>query len=482
MLKIWETIKEDMSKFNEVYLRSSPARDMCPEMGLLIGQALGREHNTVVIGMDYMKSSRMMRDAIVAGMLSTGTEVIDIGYVPAPVAASMAHLGDCAVYVTEYHEYGFISGYMLMTRDGGLFDRASIQALNSIISYGAPLVGSMEVGHVRVMADRINEYNRSIIEEFGRDTGCSMILDCSCGCCALSAPQILNAVGSELVTINAQRDRDFDTGRNVTIAESELRNLKHFIGNYSGYIGISLNRIGTQLDLVDEKGMDVPFVVMAVIMIQYLKPERIVLPYDADRLLVDAFNGALNLDIISPNSEKDATATDVPEVAEEPSEEEAELQEDNRLIFCEADVGEVCNAVYTSGAEIGFCDNCVIYGGECITLDGIRTSAIISQIARENNINSLSVSVARYFCESIEMEISCLPESFMDYVDQNMRHEGWTFYRFKRGWRIEVKDGWAVIKLVTDKDLSIMAGSKDRAYLIGLLDVLRDGVSRYSGD
>ena len=51
-----------------------------------------------------------------------------------------------------------------------------------------------------------------------------------------------------------------------------------------------MNRIGTQLDLVDEYGEQVPFNTLAAMIIGYLKPRCIVIPCDMDRLLVDAFN------------------------------------------------------------------------------------------------------------------------------------------------------------------------------------------------
>lgn len=465
-----------MDGTGEVYLRSTPTKDMTPEMGLLIGKALGRTNRTVVLGMDYMKSSRMMRDAIVAGLLSTGAEIIDIGFVPAPVASKMAHLGDCAVYVTEYHEYGYISGYILLDRNGGVFDRASTQAVRDVNKFGASLANAMAVGRVTTLSDCVNDYNRLLIETFGRDTGCSMILDCSCGCCALSAPQVLNIIGSELVTINAQRDREFYTDLNVAISVTELRNLKHFIGNYSGYIGVSLNRIGTQLDLVDEKGKEVPFEILASMVIQYLNPSRIVLPYDIDRTVEEAAMGTLDLGLGMPMPAID----DDEELIVDKSETEVG---DWRISYCEPDLGEICKAVYERKADLGICGRCIIYGGEYIAADAIMTSAIISNIARDHNINSISEMVVPYTKMTLEMSIGDISESFHDNLTDILKtHPNWHVSLYRDGWRVDLTEGWATISL--SKSESYIARvdtySRDKAYILGLMDVLRDEVDRAS--
>ena len=69
-------------------LRSSPSEDTTPEMGLLLGHALSVRYHKVVVGMDLMQSSSMMMNAVIAGLVSSGADVIDIGVVSGPVAAA----------------------------------------------------------------------------------------------------------------------------------------------------------------------------------------------------------------------------------------------------------------------------------------------------------------------------------------------------------------------------------------------------------
>ena len=439
-------------EFKEVYLESTPTRDMSPEMGILVGQALGRNHHTVVLGMDYMKSSRMMKNALMSGILSTGADVIDIGYVPAPVLSMMAYKGDCAVYVSEHQGRDCISGYTILDSNGCPFNKTAIASLNDIIEYGPALSKPLEVGNVQRITGCVDVYNDMVMSMFENKTGCSIILDCSCGCCSQSAPQILYASGCELVTVNAQHDMNFHTASRMTVTESELRNVKQFISNYAGYMGIAMNRIGTQLDLVDEYGEQVPFNTLAALIIGYLKPRCIVLPSDADRLLVDAFN---DID----RSDEDVQPEDI------------------RVVFTEPDMGDVCSAMVENKADLGFYDGCVVYGNGVAYPDAIVTSKVIANIATDHNISNLVESITPYNIQttkgSFECDVLDFETAFPFCVD---KYEDWKLLSFKSGWRIDMKDGWAFVGKPSKENNSVdvVAGSKDKAYLVGMIEVVKE--------
>ena len=442
-------------EFEEVYLESTNTRDMCPEMGILVGQALGRNHRTIVLGMDYMKSSRMMRDALMSGILSTGADVIDVGYVIAPAMSMMASKGDCAVYVTEYRGQDTISGYMIMDHNGCPFDRNAIATLNDILEYGPALSEPQKVGRIHRLVGCMDEYNERVCGMFENRSESSIILDCSCGCCALSAPQVLYASGSELVTINAQHDLNFHTSSRTTVTESELINLKQFISDYSGFIGIAMNRIGTQLDLVDEYGEQVPFNTLAAMIIGYLKPRCIAIPCDMDRLLVDAFN-----DIERPETDDN--------------------QDGVRVVFTEPDIGSVCNAILENGADLGFYDGYIIYGNGVASPDAIITSRVIADMATDNNISTIAESITPYHTEITEGEFECdsldFETAFPFCIE---KYEDWNMLSFKSGWRIDMKDGWVFVGMPSKEGntCKVIAGSKDRAYLIGMVEVIKETIA-----
>jgi mannose-1-phosphate guanylyltransferase / phosphomannomutase len=63
--------------------------DLTPEMGARLGAAFGsllKEGSSLVLGHDNCRSSRMVKEALAAGLLSAGVRVLDLGQVVAPVA------------------------------------------------------------------------------------------------------------------------------------------------------------------------------------------------------------------------------------------------------------------------------------------------------------------------------------------------------------------------------------------------------------
>ena len=177
---------------DRIVLRSSPTEDTTPDMGMLLGHALAMDYKRIVVARDQMRSSSMMKEALVAGILSSGADVLDIGVASGPAAALAATKGDCAVYVTEYRGYGMISGYILLNRDGSLFRKEQIRHLEKIFVDPPELPPSGKLGHVIDLLGAVDEYNARLTSAVSGKSECAIILDCGCGPVSASAPVILN--------------------------------------------------------------------------------------------------------------------------------------------------------------------------------------------------------------------------------------------------------------------------------------------------
>ncbi|MBR2093561.1 MAG: hypothetical protein IJ904_05940 [Candidatus Methanomethylophilaceae archaeon] len=60
-------------------LRYAPGGTMTPESGIELGRAIASGHRCVAVVSDRMKSSRMMKETLISGILSQGTDVMDAG-------------------------------------------------------------------------------------------------------------------------------------------------------------------------------------------------------------------------------------------------------------------------------------------------------------------------------------------------------------------------------------------------------------------
>ena len=78
------------------------------ELSLNLGRSLGtylEGKGTVGVGTDYRTSNVMLRDAFVSGVVSTGTNLIDLGIAPMPAVGSHSAFPeiDVSVIITASH-------------------------------------------------------------------------------------------------------------------------------------------------------------------------------------------------------------------------------------------------------------------------------------------------------------------------------------------------------------------------------------------
>lgn len=446
---------------DRLIFNSTASEYMTPEMGLLIGQALAKEHHTVVVGMDYIRSSPMMKNALVSGLLSSGIDVIDIGCVPAPVITRAAHLGDCAVYVTGGDDYELVSGFMIVDNNGNLFDDEELRKLDWVIRLCPQPSKPMAVGRLIRKEGFVESYKHDIIADFNHEIGCSVILDCSYGCCSLCAPQILDELGADIVTINAQRDGNRDVGCG-TAKESGLRTIKRFIGSVPGTIGIFMNRTGTKVRLVDEQHENVPFGIMETIITRFLKPHKVVVPFDETRLVEDAL------------FDRGMSVSDFRMQLESPFPE----QDDTEIIYCSPVLEKVCETMKENSAELGFYRGNVIFSDGPLFPDGIKTSVILCHMASLNSVHNVIDDILMYERECTQADFECSRKEFEKCFGEYAKRTYSSTRKFDEGWRIEMDKGWASVSFSPGSSnlLNIIAESKDHAYLVGMMEMIKSDI------
>lgn len=440
---------------DRIVLRSSPTEDTTPDMGMLLGHALAMDYKRIVVARDQMRSSSMMKEALVAGILSSGADVLDIGVASGPAAALAATKGDCAVYVTEYRGYGMISGYILLNRDGSLFRKEQIRHLEKIFVDPPELPPSGKLGHVIDLLGAVDEYNARLTSAVSGKSECAIILDCGCGPVSASAPVVLNDMGADVLTLNAQYDLDFkseamdETGVDITDTE-------RLVGCNMGSIGICMNKIGTMMALLDEKGNRFTPEQLFATIVMYLRPSSIAVPIDISSLVIEAYDGKLGTLSDAPPTKHDAQG----------------------LVLTPNNIGSVCESM-ASGSELGYYDGGIIFGGTSMMPDGIRAAMVIAAIAGSHSLNRLAASFPDYRRDSREVECTCGPDAFVRAMEGAVEDMENPVLTAGEAWRVELEEGWYLISLTRGPNptVRIDAESADRAYLIGLMEVAEDLVS-----
>lgn len=443
-----------MAQPDKLLLRSSPTEDTSPEMGLLLGHALAMDYHTVVIATDMMKSSTMMKEALVSSLLASGVDVVDIGCTSAPVAGMSARLGDCCVYISEYREYGLISGYLLLNPDGGLFRKDQIRHLDKVFTDSKPMPDCKNIGSIRKINTAVEEYNVKLRSTLVERTASPIIVDCNCGTSAESAPQILNALGADVLSINAQRDLNYRS--RSPSPDSDLHDLKTLLEGENGYIGVSINLIGTLMTVLDEKGRVItPEQVLALI-IAYLKPQHVVVPNDVTSLIDDVFYGRIDLGMDTPFQREEGSESSIIKVA--------------------PDAGMVCESISENNADLGYFNGGYMFNNISVMADAIQATAILAQLSGNNSINRLLDSIPTYHSDRKRLRYQCTPEQFSRMMEENLPVLRCDNVSRDYGWRFDFDEGWTLIRFAKDSDdeIEIVSESTDRAFLIGLMEVASD--------
>lgn len=442
-----------MSETPALMLRSLSDNDMTPEKALEIGRAIGKSYKTVCVGSDTYPSSPMIKSALISGLLSVGADVNDAGIAPAPAVAFAAKNAECAVMVSEPDEQGIISGIEIMNPNGSIFTKEQIREIVRKNDAERVLPDYKGVGIVRVCDSVIADYNRKMRERFDRSIDSQIILGCGCGSASLSAPHILSAMGADVTTVNAQIDARYNS-RPPGIKRNDITGLIEIVNIDLGSIGIALNGNGTKIGVIDEEGNYVDPESVLALMLLYLKPSSVVVPFSASAVIDDAFSERIGGDMRT----------------------DAKPGKERRIIRAENNLEAITTAIKENNAEMGALnDGMFIFPDVTLCPDAINAAAVISNISGENSISNLLASFPKYIVLRESLHYTGNQELFSKKLTERLAdldiEEVWEI----DGWRVGMSQGWfTVSKNSEDPDyIDITAEAKDKAYAVSMMELAK---------
>ena len=119
----------DISKeiFRAYDIRGVVDKDLTDDVVFNIGKAIGsKTKNKIIVGRDGRLSSERFADKLIAGILSSGCDAVDIGMVPTPVlyfATKFLNISS-AVMITGSHNPSNYNGFKMMMAGQTLYGTA----------------------------------------------------------------------------------------------------------------------------------------------------------------------------------------------------------------------------------------------------------------------------------------------------------------------------------------------------------------------
>lgn len=191
-------------------VRGVVGETLLPEEALRWSLAYGTIVNggTVVIGRDTRPSGEMLRGAVLAGLLSTGCKVIDLGIVPTPtLQLAVQHWqADGAVAITASHNPAEWNALKFFDPSGMYLDAESVECLREVYEGGNFRRARWnEIGQIQTDATAIDRHIERILTcvdvERIRSRRFKVVIDCVNGAACFISPRLLERLNCEVITL-----------------------------------------------------------------------------------------------------------------------------------------------------------------------------------------------------------------------------------------------------------------------------------------
>lgn len=223
-----------------------------------IGRAIGsmaheRGQQGLAVARDGRTSSPALSEALIKGLTSTGRDVIDIGMVPTPVLYfATYHLETgSGVMVTGSHNAGEYNGLKIML-GGSTLSGDDIKEIQNRANSGEHVSGQGDVRSVDISADYIRRISEDIPVALG--SSLKIIVDCGNGVTGNLAPQLLNAIGHDVIEMYCEIDGNFPNHHPDPSQPENLTELVERVKSEGADIGFAFDGDGDRLGVVDAEG------------------------------------------------------------------------------------------------------------------------------------------------------------------------------------------------------------------------------------
>ncbi|MBE3100220.1 MAG: phosphoglucosamine mutase [Planctomycetes bacterium] len=213
----------------------------------------------IVIGRDTRTSGEMVRQAVVAGLLSSGCRIIDLGVCPVPtVQLVVRHLGaQGGIAVTASHNPPEWNALKFVGADGLFLSAARGRELLDIYHQGDyTKVPGARMRTVEAMPEALDLHVATILAAVGRlpagPRRLRVALDSCNGAGSIVTPRLIEALGAEVVTINTTPDGTFP--RPAEPLPENLGALCAAVRRHGADIGVAQDMDADRLAVVSEAG------------------------------------------------------------------------------------------------------------------------------------------------------------------------------------------------------------------------------------
>lgn len=242
-------------------VRGVVGQSLTPKLLTRFAQAFGTHTGpgTIVIGRDPRTSGEMVKHAVVAGILSTGSRVIDIGVCPVPtVQLQVRHRrAQGGIAITASHNPAEWNALKFIGSNGLFLDAGQARELLDIYHQGEyTKVGGADIRTVEEAEGATDLHIKAIIDALGplpkTTKKLRVVLDSCNGAGSLVGPKLIQALGAEVIPINVTPDGSFP--RPAEPVAENLGELCAKVKEHHADVGFAQDMDADRLAIVSNRG------------------------------------------------------------------------------------------------------------------------------------------------------------------------------------------------------------------------------------
>ena len=445
--------------FREYDIRGIYGEDLSEDVAYTVGRSFGTYvkkygEKKVVIGRDNRTSSPILSEAMIKGILESGTDVVNIGMVTTPMfyfAKKLLKL-PAGIMITASHnpsEYNgfktsfeaFGNAYGKMIKDFGIFtNRFQFDE------------GSGTEEKVDISEDYIRQVEKSVDFDGKKPR---VVVDLGMGVASTIVSRVMDRLGFDYVTINEKKDLSVRSEYGDPSVKEKMYSLRDKVLELGYDLGIGLDGDADRVGVVDENGYILNTEEYMVIMYRYLnknlKTRRGLIDVKCGMKIIDELK---KLDI-EPFMNR--TGNSYQNIA----------MQDGDFDFG----GEFSGHLWFRDRWIGTDDG--LYNGLRMAEVMTNTKKKLSEL-RENMVECFSTP---------EIKVKVTEENKFQIVDKVLEYAKNKKYKLvtKDGVRIEFPDSWVLIRASnTGPNLTVRAEARTEERMNELKDKALSLIEEYS--
>jgi phosphomannomutase/phosphoglucomutase len=244
--------------FREYDIRGVAGRDLTEEVATAVAGAYAAfliekaANGAIAVGRDNRPSGEGLHRALVAGLLASGVDVVDIGIVPTPLAYWSQHNLDVVggIQITGSHNPPEYNGFKLGLATSSVYG-ADIQHIYELAVAGKFPRGKGALHHEQV----IDRYVDDITAHVGKlSRALKVVLDCGNGAGSLVAPKLFPQLGIKPRFLFCESDGTFPNHHPDPTVPKNLEDLIAAVKKDRADIGIAFDGDADRIGVIDNAG------------------------------------------------------------------------------------------------------------------------------------------------------------------------------------------------------------------------------------